>query len=124
MSFWASAMLWGPGYLPKHDRYGGWPLRNATDAAFILPDGHPMKQYFNDFVRRTVEYMVKHAAELQKTVHSVPAEIDREIARLKLEGMGVKIDVLTGLVGGLDRVYEIGRIFRNEGISTKHNPEF
>lgn len=28
------------------------------------------------------------------------------------------------IVGGLERVYEIGRIFRNEGISTKHNPEF
>jgi lysyl-tRNA synthetase class 2 len=28
------------------------------------------------------------------------------------------------LVGGFDKVYEIGRIFRNEGISTKHNPEF
>jgi lysyl-tRNA synthetase class 2 len=27
-------------------------------------------------------------------------------------------------VGGLERVYEIGRVFRNEGISTKHNPEF
>jgi len=28
------------------------------------------------------------------------------------------------IIGGLDRVYEIGPIFRNEGISTKHNPEF
>jgi lysyl-tRNA synthetase class 2 len=28
------------------------------------------------------------------------------------------------IVGGLDKVYEIGRIFRNEGIDTKHNPEF
>jgi lysyl-tRNA synthetase class 2 len=28
------------------------------------------------------------------------------------------------IVGGLDRVYEIGRTFRNEGISTQHNPEF
>ncbi|MGA0313665.1 MAG: lysine--tRNA ligase, partial [Ilumatobacteraceae bacterium] len=28
------------------------------------------------------------------------------------------------IVGGMERVYEIGRIFRNEGISTRHNPEF
>ncbi len=28
------------------------------------------------------------------------------------------------IVGGLDRVYEIGRCYRNEGISTRHNPEF
>ena len=28
------------------------------------------------------------------------------------------------LIGGFDRVYELGRIFRNEGVSTKHNPEF
>jgi lysyl-tRNA synthetase, class II len=28
------------------------------------------------------------------------------------------------LVGGLDRVYELGRTFRNEGVSTRHNPEF
>jgi len=28
------------------------------------------------------------------------------------------------IIGGFDKVYEIGRIFRNEGVSTKHNPEF
>jgi len=28
------------------------------------------------------------------------------------------------IIGGFDKIYEIGRIFRNEGISTKHNPEF
>ena len=28
------------------------------------------------------------------------------------------------VVGGLDKVYEIGRVFRNEGVSTRHNPEF
>ncbi|WP_338417279.1 amino acid--tRNA ligase-related protein, partial [Oenococcus oeni] len=28
------------------------------------------------------------------------------------------------IVGGMERVYEIGRIFRNEGMDTRHNPEF
>lgn len=28
------------------------------------------------------------------------------------------------VIGGIERVYEIGRIFRNEGLSTRHNPEF
>src|SRR4030095_786534 len=28
------------------------------------------------------------------------------------------------LVGGLEKVYEIGRVFRNEGVDTQHNPEF
>lgn len=27
-------------------------------------------------------------------------------------------------MGGLERIYEIGRVFRNEGVSTRHNPEF
>ena len=28
------------------------------------------------------------------------------------------------IVGGLEKVYEIGRVYRNEGVSTRHNPEF
>src|SRR5699024_7666805 len=28
------------------------------------------------------------------------------------------------VVGGMEKVYEIGRVFRNEGVSTRHNPEF
>ena len=28
------------------------------------------------------------------------------------------------IVGGMERVFEIGRVFRNEGIDTRHNPEF
>ena len=28
------------------------------------------------------------------------------------------------VVGGLERVFEIGRVFRNEGVSSRHNPEF
>ena len=39
--------------------------------------------------------MVKNADKLEKRVYGVPEEIDREIARLKLDAMGVKIDELT-----------------------------
>jgi len=39
--------------------------------------------------------MAKNADKLEKKVYSVPADIDNEIARLKLEAMGVKIDLLT-----------------------------
>jgi adenosylhomocysteinase len=43
----------------------------------------------------SLEYMVKNADKLEKKVYSVPADIDREIARLKLAAMGVQIDTLT-----------------------------
>ena len=43
----------------------------------------------------SAEYMVKHGSELEKKVYVVPPEIDREIARLKLESLGVEIDTLT-----------------------------
>jgi adenosylhomocysteinase len=43
----------------------------------------------------SVEYIVKNADKLEKKVYSVPQDIDREIARLKLDAMGVQIDTLT-----------------------------
>ncbi len=46
--------------------------------------------------------------------------LDRDYAlRISLE-----LHLKRLLVGGFDKVYEIGRIFRNEGLSTRHNPEF
>jgi adenosylhomocysteinase len=41
------------------------------------------------------EHLVKNASELDRSVHVLPAEIDQEIASLKLETMGVAIDELT-----------------------------
>jgi adenosylhomocysteinase len=43
----------------------------------------------------SAEYMVRNAASLSKAVYTVPEDIDREIARLKLEAMGGVVDVLT-----------------------------
>jgi adenosylhomocysteinase len=42
-----------------------------------------------------MEYMVRNKGKLEIKVHPVPAEIDREVARLKLKAMGVTIDTLT-----------------------------
>jgi adenosylhomocysteinase len=60
-------------------------------------EGHPASVMDMSFANQALaaEYMVKNADKLEKTVYSVPAEIDAEIARIKLEGMGVHIDVLT-----------------------------
>jgi len=60
-------------------------------------EGHPASVMDMSFANQALgaEYMIKHADELEKKVYDVPEEIDREIARLKLIAMGVKIDKLT-----------------------------
>jgi adenosylhomocysteinase len=60
-------------------------------------EGHPSAVMDMSFANQALsaEYMLKNADELQETVYAVPEEIDRHIAKLKLEAMGVKIDELT-----------------------------
>jgi adenosylhomocysteinase len=60
-------------------------------------EGHPASVMDMSFANQalSVEYMVKNADKLEKRVYSVPEEIDRQIARLKLDAMGVQIDRLT-----------------------------
>src|SRR5512138_849231 len=60
-------------------------------------EGHPASVMDMSFANQALsaEYMARNADKLEKKVYSVPAEIDAEIARIKLEAMGIKIDVLT-----------------------------
>jgi adenosylhomocysteinase len=60
-------------------------------------EGHPAVVMDMSFANQalTAEYLVKHATELKPNVYPVPTEIDRTVARLKLESMGVVIDKLT-----------------------------
>jgi adenosylhomocysteinase len=60
-------------------------------------EGHPASVMDMSFANQALsaEYMAKNADKLEKKVYSVPTDIDNEIARLKLESMGVKIDILT-----------------------------
>ena len=60
-------------------------------------EGHPASVMDMSFANQALsaEFMVKNASKLQKRVYSVPEDIDKEIARLKLLSMGVTIDELT-----------------------------
>ncbi|MBV8081162.1 MAG: adenosylhomocysteinase, partial [Actinobacteria bacterium] len=60
-------------------------------------EGHPAIVMDMSFANQALstEYAVHHAASLERKVYPVPREIDEEIARLKLETMGVTIDQLT-----------------------------
>jgi len=60
-------------------------------------EGHPASVMDMSFANQALgaEYFLKHHDSLENKVYDVPEEIDREIARLKLESMGIDIDVLT-----------------------------
>jgi adenosylhomocysteinase len=60
-------------------------------------EGHPSSVMDMSFANQALcsEWMVKNHRTLEKRVYTVPEKIDKEIARLKLKAMGVKIDVLT-----------------------------
>jgi adenosylhomocysteinase len=60
-------------------------------------EGHPASVMDMSFANQALcmEYLVKNKSKLAVKVYSVPEKIDKEIARLKLDSMGVKIDTLT-----------------------------
>ena len=60
-------------------------------------EGHPASVMDMSFANQalSVEYLVKHKGELGPGVHLLPAEVDQEIASLKLRALGISIDTLT-----------------------------
>jgi adenosylhomocysteinase len=60
-------------------------------------EGHPPSVMDMSFANQALayEYMLKNADQLENKVYMIPEELDRQIAKLKLDAMGVKIDVLT-----------------------------
>jgi adenosylhomocysteinase len=60
-------------------------------------EGHPASVMDMSFADQalSLEYMVKNYASLEKKVYTVPAELDKRVAKLKLESLGIKIDRLT-----------------------------
>jgi adenosylhomocysteinase len=60
-------------------------------------EGHPASVMDMSFADQalSLEYMVKNYASLEKKVYTVPADLDKRVAKLKLESLGIKIDRLT-----------------------------
>ncbi|HEY3412408.1 MAG TPA: lysine--tRNA ligase [Armatimonadota bacterium] len=82
-------------------------------------------------VRKTMErrgYMEVETPVLQRVAGGAAARPFRTHhnalnADLNLR-ISLELELKRLIIGGFERVYEIGRVFRNEGISTRHNPEF
>lgn len=72
-------------------------LANGEVINVAAANGHPASVMDLSFGNQALsaEYLVKNHSTLEKAVHPVPADIDRQVAKLKLESMGVKIDRLT-----------------------------
>src|SRR5690625_3722769 len=82
-----------------------------------------MRQYLNERGFLEVETPMLHtipggaAARPFETHHNA---LDMELYMR----IAIELHLKRLIVGGLEKVYEIGRVFRNEGVSTRHNPEF
>ncbi len=73
-------------------------------------EGHPSSVMDMSFANQALcaEFVVKNHKKLQNEVYSVPAEIDRKIALLKLKAMGIKIDMLTSKQKNYLESWEMG----------------
>jgi adenosylhomocysteinase len=60
-------------------------------------EGHPASVMDMSFANQalSVEYLVKNHKSLEKKVYAVPEDLDKRVARLKLDSLGIKIDKLT-----------------------------
>lgn len=60
-------------------------------------EGHPASVMDMSFANQALgaEFMLKNAKSMTPNVYTIPDAVDKEIARLKLEAMGIEIDVLT-----------------------------
>src|SRR5205823_13733703 len=129
----------GKSLLPHPDKWGGMQemeyrlrhryldltynpetLHRARQRVMVL---RTIRRFLDDRGYFEVETPTLHAiaggaAARPFTTHHNALDIDLYL-RIALE-----LHLKRLLVGGVERVYEIGRVFRNEGISPKHNPEF
>ena len=73
-------------------------------------EGHPAIVMDMSFANQALglEWLRQHADQLEPGVYGIPEEIDREVARLKLESMGIRIDQMTAAQKAYSESYESG----------------
>jgi adenosylhomocysteinase len=79
---------------------GGKRLNLVAEGRLVnlgAAEGHPAAVMDMSFANQALsaEYVAQHHAELEPQVYVVPAEIDAEVARLKLAAMGIELDEMT-----------------------------
>ncbi|HEY4600527.1 MAG TPA: lysine--tRNA ligase [Cerasibacillus sp.] len=106
-------------------RYLDLIMNSESKQTFVLRSKiiQSMRHYLNEQGFLEVETPMMHsipggaAARPFKTHHNaLDIELYMRIA--------IELHLKRLIVGGMEKVYEIGRVFRNEGVSTRHNPEF
>jgi lysyl-tRNA synthetase, class II len=82
-----------------------------------------MRRYLDDHGYLEVETPMMHAiagGASARPFHTHHNALDMPL----FMRIAIELHLKRLIVGGLEKVYEIGRVFRNEGVSTRHNPEF
>jgi adenosylhomocysteinase len=90
----------GRPFIEQYTVEGGRAINLLAEGRLVnlaAAEGHPSAVMDMSFANQALamEYMLKNKGNIEPGVYGVPIEIDMEIARLKLEAMGVKIDKLT-----------------------------
>ncbi|HDW3055306.1 TPA: lysine--tRNA ligase [Bacillus cereus] len=84
---------------------------------------HEMRRYLDDNGYLEVETPMMHAIAGGASARPFTTHHNALDMELYMR-IAIELHLKRLIVGGLEKVYEIGRVFRNEGVSTRHNPEF
>lgn len=87
-------------FVEQYELLGGKRINLLGEGRLVnlaAAEGHPASVMDMSFANQALSavYMVRNSENLEKTVYPVPEDVDKEIARIKLAEMGVKIDTLT-----------------------------
>jgi adenosylhomocysteinase len=84
-------------YTMKHNGHRLNLLGEGRLINLAAAEGHPASVMDMSFAGQALaaKYLVDHQNELENRVYTIPEEVDQEIARIKLEAMGIQIDILT-----------------------------